>query len=251
MLMATSLVAQVVNDGAGNYRLTAAATTPRTFTIGNAFSIGGPAFSVRGDLLGAGWTTGEVFKTDAPAASSTYWRMFRGNTQYGLLYNLTGTTDFNAQALSTTGNFWLRNSLTNGLRLNSGTATASIGIYLNNPTNSYVGIGPSSGIIGTQGPWSKLHLDDGGGVITGSYRPWMKNGMYMSGNNDMMYVGQLFRSGADESDAVIAWGDNASSPAGPDHLRFLFMGAGAEGFETMRLTGDGYYGIGDFNAAGV
>ena len=73
----------------------------------------------------------------------------------------------------------------------------------------------------------------------------------MSGNDDMMYVGQLFRAGADESDAVIAWGDNASSPAGPDHLRFLFMGSGLEGFETMRLTGDGFYGIGDFNTAGV
>jgi len=73
--------------------------------------------------------TGEVFRTDAPNANSTYWRMFRGGTQYGLLYNLTGSTEFNMKALNTTGNLWLRNSLDNGIRLNSGTSLATIGIF--------------------------------------------------------------------------------------------------------------------------
>lgn len=79
----------------------------------------------------------------------------------------------------------------------------------------------------------------------------MKNGIYMSGNSDMMYVGQLFRAGADESDAVIAWGDNAAAPAGPDHLRFLFMGSGLEGQEVTRITGNGEFGVGNFDLAGV
>ncbi|MBL7951820.1 MAG: tail fiber domain-containing protein [Flavobacteriales bacterium] len=205
---------------------------------------------MRGDLLGTGNTTGEVFRTDAPTANSTYWRMFRGGTQYGLLYNLTGSNDFNAKVLPSAGNLWLRNSLDNGVRLNAGTLTATIGTY--SPSlSSFVGIGPNSGIIGTQGAWARLHLDDGGTVITGCYRPWMKNGIYMSGNNDMMYVGQLFRAGADESDAVVAWGDNAASPAGPDHLRFLFMGDGLEGQEVTRIMGNGNYGIGNFDGAGV
>ncbi|MEZ4737901.1 MAG: tail fiber domain-containing protein [Flavobacteriales bacterium] len=92
-----------------------------------------------------------------------------------------------------------------------------------------------------------MHLDNGGTVITGSYRPWMKNGIYMSGNDDMMYVGQLFRTGTDESDAVVAWGDNALSPAGPDNLRFLFMGNGDEGLEVTRVNGSGFFGIGNYN----
>jgi len=115
-------------------------------TIGNILAVPAPtqAFQVRGDLLGAG-NTGEVFKTDAPIAISTYWRMFRGGTQYGLLYNLTGSTEFNMKALSTTGNLWLRNSLDNGIRLNSGTSLATIGIYANNPTNGLWGSGRALG----------------------------------------------------------------------------------------------------------
>jgi hypothetical protein len=52
-------------------------------TIGNiAVAPVGQAFQVRGDLLGAG-NTGEVFKTDCPGASSTFWRMFSGGVAAG------------------------------------------------------------------------------------------------------------------------------------------------------------------------
>ncbi|MEZ4737902.1 MAG: hypothetical protein R2818_00720 [Flavobacteriales bacterium] len=122
------LVPAQFNILGGTHGRTNAAIT-QGVTIGNiATAPTGQAFQIRGDLLGVG-NTGEVFKTDAPGANSTYWRMFRGGTQYGLLYNLTGSTEFNVKALNTTGNLWLRNSLDNGLRLNSGTAFANIGIY--------------------------------------------------------------------------------------------------------------------------
>ncbi len=109
-----------------------------------------------------------------------------------------------------------------------------------------------AGTAANPGPFSRLHLDDTGNPLLGTYRLWMKNGIYMSGNNDMMYVGQLYRAGFDESDAVVAWGDNALAPAGPDHLRFLFMGDPAnEGLEVTRITGNGLFGIGDFNTPNV
>jgi len=41
----------------------------------------------------------------------------------------------------------------------------TIGIYANNATNSFVGIGPSAGVIGTQGAWSRLHLDNSGSLL--------------------------------------------------------------------------------------
>jgi hypothetical protein len=118
----------------------------------------------------------------------------------------------------------------------------------------FVGLSPGGSLWSTgPGPFSRLHLDDGTGLITNPYRPWMRNGISMTGNDDFMYVGQLYRAGFDESDAVIAWGDNALPPAGPDHLRFLFMGdaTDVEGTEVTRITGDGYFGIGDFDAASV
>ena len=114
--------------------------------------------------------------------------------------------------------------------------------------NGYLGLSGSptffAGTAANPGPFARLHLDDSANPLLGTYRPWMRNGIYMSGNNDMMYVGQLYRAGADESDAVVAWGDNEFAPAGPDHLRFLFTsdntGAAAgsrsqEGLEFMRM----------------
>ena len=138
------------------------------------------------------------------------------------------------------------------MRLNPRT-TVNIGSYLNNQTDGFLGLSPDGSLWNThRGPFSRLHLDDATGMVAGLWRPWMRNGVYMSGNNDMMYVGQLFRTGYDESDAVVAWGDNELSPAGPDHLRFLFMGvSNYEGREVTRITGGGFFGIGNFDAAGV
>lgn len=122
--------------------------------------------------------------------------------------------------------------------------------------NGFLGLSGNStffaGTAANPGPFSRLHLDDNANPLLGTYRLWMKNGVYMSGNNDMMYVGQLYRAGFDESDAVVAWGDNTFAPAGPDHLRFLFMGNAAnEGLEVTRITGEGKFGIGDFNTPNV
>ena len=213
--------------------------------------------NVRGDLLPALNQTGEVFRTDCLTGSATYWRMFRGGTERGRLFNTaTGSNsgDFQVQSTVNNGQLWLRNSGTDGIRLNSQIWTANPnGTVVS--TNGFVGIGAqNTGVIATQGPWSRLHLDNGGTAVASTFRPWMRNGIYMSGYDDMMYVGQLgARAGFDNCDAVIAWGDNAFPLAGPDHFRLLFMGNATdpEGLETVRLTGDGMFGIGDFNTAGV
>lgn len=67
------------------------------------------------------FTQGEVFRTDCPAANSTFWRMLRGGTSYGVLFNNTGSNDFQIQ------------SPAGSLLLNS--AGGFVGINTNSPTN--------------------------------------------------------------------------------------------------------------------
>jgi hypothetical protein len=144
---------------------------------------------------------------------------------------------------------WRTNN-TQRMRLNQNVSTAVNG-WGSTAKNGFLGLSPNGSLWDTgPGIFSRLHLDDATGVLTSTYRPWMRNGVYMSGNMDMMYVGQLFRTGDDESDAVVAWGDNKYAPAGPDHLRFIFMGSGFEGEEVTRINGDGFHGLGNFDAAG-
>ena len=60
---------------------------------------------------------------------------------------------------------------------------------------------------GAPGPYTTLHLaaaDDN--AQEAGYRPNMGNGITMTGNDDQMYVGQLF-NGLDHTDAAIVWSD--------------------------------------------
>ena len=87
-------------------------------------------------------------------------------------------------------------------------ATYTIGAFPSMTTNGFSLLSPDVDMFYTNtgpGPFSLLHLADADNNAQSlGYRPWMRNGVYMSGNNDMMYVGQLFRAGEDEHDAVVA-----------------------------------------------
>lgn len=138
----------------------------------------------------------------------------------------------------------------------------------------------------TNGPgaFTRLHLVDSVDNNPTTYaqdfgfRPWMRNGVTMTGNSDQMYIGHKYtyvdstdyESGEinDRSDAVIEWSDNPEdSPWGTDRLRFMFtndfnvaapptFGAQSlEGMEAMRIfipnDFEAHVGIGDFFRAGV
>jgi hypothetical protein len=61
---------------------------------------------------------------------------------------------------------------------------------------------------GAPGPYTGLHLAAATNNTSQSgYRSNMGNGITLTGNNDQMYVGQLFR-GLDFTDAAIVWSDN-------------------------------------------
>lgn len=92
------------------------------------------------------------------------------------------------------------------------------------PRNGFVAISPQPLFYNNPGPFSRLHLVDSvdNNVTTYAqdfgYRPWMRNGITVTGNADQMYIGHKYAykdsvdhtSGEinDRSDAVIEWSDN-------------------------------------------
>lgn len=115
---------------------------------------------------------------------------------------------------------------------------------------------------GAPGPYSLLHLAAAtNNAQQAGYRSNMGNGITLTGNNDQMYVGQLF-NGLDFTDAAIVWSDNPGEWLA-DRLTFNFTsgynsGASAgntsfRGLQTMLIQPDGngqeaYVGVGDFDA---
>ncbi|MBK7086208.1 MAG: tail fiber domain-containing protein [Flavobacteriales bacterium] len=147
--------------------------------------------------------------------------------------------------------------------------TNTINGFTNIEQNGYVGISRQPGLFNGVGPYSRLHLMDSTSNSVGvdmnavGFRRWMKNGITMTGNGDQCYIGHKYR-GADESDLVLQWSDDAEyDPYLTDRLRFIFTNdynsgatSGAtclEGLETFRIfvpsNDEAYVGIGDWNAA--
>jgi len=70
----------------------------------NGAIIGAPGTQTNGvgllvDGTNLSTPTGEVFRTDAPTASTTSWRLFRGGTEYGRLFNEAANTHFTQMRL--------------------------------------------------------------------------------------------------------------------------------------------------------
>lgn len=117
---------------------------------------------------------------------------------------------------------------------------------------------------GAPGPYSRLHLaDTPNGTQQNGYRSNMQNGVTMTGNNDQMYVGQLY-NGLDYTDAAIVWSDNPGEWLA-DRLTFNFTSGynsaatggstSFRGLQTLLIQPDAsgdeaYVGLGEFDAAG-
>lgn len=167
----------------------------------------------------------------------------------------------------TTNNFPIRYFSNNVQRmwLNSNVTNNINGQGLEN-RHGFLGLGPNytgapAGTFNGTGPISVLHIaGEGNASGTGGYRNWMRYGISLTHNNDLMFVGQRrFGTGFDVTDAVIAWADNPGSPSdfGPDNLVFNFVsgqlpsganadldGTASNGREVMRLNSNGNVGMG-------
>jgi hypothetical protein len=114
------------------------------------------------------------------------------------------------------------NNLTHMQMMQTGNSTIN---GFNIDRSGFVGLSqnPTFFTTGPQSPFSLLHLNgdnNGGNAQEIGYRSWMRHGITLTHNQDLMFVGQR-RISNDVTDAVIAWADNDIFP-GPDNLCFVF-----------------------------
>ena len=230
-------------------------TSPTSGLNGLLFRTDGDSTVLNRWQLYTGLTAGTVnekFALFVPANSNN---TFLQTTQNGhMFYNTNSTMREKMNADYTAASQYAVNGW-------NGTTIPSIN------TSGYVGIGSndilapaSAGHLWTdKGPFSLLHLNGGNyhNVQEVGFRPWMKIGMTVTSNDDLMYVGHK-KIANDVTDAVFAWSDNNSNLYGPDNMVFLFtrntgLATGADddlggwtmdGREIMRLTAIGNVGIG-------
>ncbi len=309
--------AQVYNQigSSGYWNTPAGGTAVNALSLGPLATTPFPALlQVRGDqITGTSAIQNNTFETRGDVDEQQFWRMYRGSSdashQWGRLYVTDANTNlgFNLQQVQQGGSLWLRNVRNrpngtatgqtdkiftgNGLRLIDD-APFNLNGYLTNGRCGYVAIGHTFSMDQTGMsaiPWTRLHLTHQNNVdntASGNtavwqrrlgYRPWMRNGMMITGNKDQMYVGHKYRyTGStpqgnetlDASDAVIQWADTTGSPQTTDNFRLLFTtspdgsstgGAkSVEGLELLRARPfynanneyEGYVGIGDWFANG-
>jgi hypothetical protein len=156
------------------------------------------------------------------------------------------------------------------------TQSNTINGFINRKQDGFLGISDVSTFFAPTavGPFSRIHLVDAENADTSNpinfaqvlgYRPWMRNGITMTGNSDQCYMGAKYQ-GNDTSDIVLQWSDNPDDAIyGTDRLRFLFTnrhnaahtyGARSEeGLESFRVfvpnDTTANVGIGDFHRASV
>jgi len=213
--------------------------------------------------------TGEVFRTNAPAAQNTFWRMFRGGQQIGGLFNRAndfnlriGSFQFGADIVfhsrfNNVGPF----SGTERMRISHGAIPASapqivpdLPNGLKEVTRVTISEDPSNPI---RNPLSLLHLGfsaPGPASNQGGYRTWMDVGTFTSVGSDNMYVGmrsETALSWSDDQSAIISWGNNPTGGGSADRMRFVFtsqmgttnlLSGRQDGLEIARMVSNGNVG---------
>src|SRR6218665_628611 len=149
---------------------------------------------------------------------------FSQNNIFGTLWNSPIYTETNAQLrMKLNGNF---TSLGTQYFLNSFTWNEGVN------TSGYLLLGHniplqtnSTSIFTSKGAYSLLHLNGAGTQVQElGYRPWMKTGITLTGNNDLSYIGlrPITNGVNDRTETVIAWTDNQTNIA--DEMVFRFIG---------------------------
>lgn len=196
---------------------------------------------------------GEVFRTNAPFAINTFWRMERGGFARGRIFSrATGATALDRDNFSIQADTLDITFHTQQVPVVAGMGQERVRIvgvnrtlYPANPVTTYPVNAGNVG-IGTQSPSTMLQIG-GDAANTGGFRDWMDVGTLYQQGNDNMYVG--FQAAANiQSNAVINWGNNPTN-AGPDRLLFNFtaitgqlgnlQASTAQGLEAARMVTNG------------
>jgi hypothetical protein len=198
--------------------------------------------------------TGEVFRTDAPNGANTSWRLLRGGTNYGRLFNL--SSDVHLRLDASAGDLLF---LTNGLergRFNQ-TVTQTINTYGPLDLSGFLGVGDFTGSIYSRAA-ARFHSESNSSTDDG-YRPVIGQGFLATRGETLCYTGLL---GAVNSGTI--WSQVTGSAGTPGSYRFIYTGNNGPGttdqaeqaaglelgrFEPAANLNEGYFGIGDWASA--
>ncbi len=234
------------------------------------------AFNVHGDQMTP--NTQELIRTRAGANSNGFWRMFRAGTELGRFYQTNPFNAFRVQAVQPNGAqpgmLFLENAETDGIMLRANGAQLNVNTY---PLrlDGFGSIGIKNGGTLQMPSRSRWQMVDVNGFAAGAWRPYYRNGVLFTGNNDLAYVGhRYFDEGngttpwnytLQRSDLLISAGDSSFADAFRSRIRFTYTSppaAGAatgassyNGLEFMQLWAEtnteGYLGLGDFTAGNL
>ena len=243
------------NGGGDQYLITAPplfTAAPNSVTIGTAPN-GASALVVEGGQMFT--PTGEVFRTDAPNGTNTSWRLFRGGTNYGRVFNLSTDAHFRLDASAGDLRFH-----TNGLdrgRFNQTLTGQLINGFPGLDLSGFLGVGNFTGAYSNAS--ARVHVDNAS-TLTLGYRDVIKEG-FLATRGEALYYGGIL----DGSNSGVLWSYLTGSSGTPGSFKFIYTGdnqvlgtvaSGAPGLELGRFEPDanlneGYFGIGDWTSATV
>ena len=244
------LNAQLNNPGGSGWWRTdvVGANTVNGLAVGNAAFPFNSAFEIHGDLMPT--PTGEVFRTDAPNGANTSWRLLRGGTNYGHLFNL--STDVHLRLDASAGDLRL---LTNGLergRFNQTLTGQTINTFGPLDLSGFFGVGNFNGAYPNAS--ARVHVDNTS-TLTLGYRDVIKEGFLATRGEALFYGGIL-----DGSNSGVLWSYLTGSSGTPGSFKFIYTGnntlpnvaSTANGLELARFEpatslNEGYFGIGDWH----
>ncbi len=250
-------------------------------TIGTNTANAPAALTVRGGDMATPNT--ELFRTYTPTGQNGYWSAYRNNIRIGEVYTTNPGLGFHVRAVMDNGGgiqepgiLWLENDDQDGFVIRSNDLT---GIYnttvngfpLGNRGFASLGV-RTDGTDGTLNMPSRarLHMVDVNGAAQAPWRPYFRNGVLFSGNDDMGYIGHVYHDASngstpwnytgDRSDLVISAGENSLTEEFRQRIRFTYTttpdvlategAATYGGLEFMQLfpasATEGRVGIGDF-----
>jgi hypothetical protein len=199
--------------------------------------------------------TGEVFRTDAPNGSNTSWRLLRGGTNYGRVFNL--STDAHFRLDASAGDLRFHTIGQERGRFNETLTGQTINTYGSLDLSGNLGVGTFTNAY--PHPAARVHTDRSS-AFTYGYRDVMRDGL-LATQGEKLYYGGLI----DGYDAGILWAHYSVPTGTPGAFKFIYTGdkqvsgvqaSLAPGLELGRFEPDanlneGYFGVGDWTTAGA
>ena len=276
-------------DGSGRSWLVpnaGAPAAPRSASVATGF--GPSVLNVFGDQMTPN-NNSELIRTRTTSTSNGFIKMFRLNTTPGLadvelgrIYHGNPGNQFSIQApqvntaVGGPGILYLENAETDGIMIRANGDQLNLNGY---PLrlDGFASVGKRNPGLLQMPSRSRWHMVDVNGVtVVEPWRPYYRNGVLFSGNNDMAYIGHRYLDAGngttpwnytlDRSDLLISAGENDMTDPNRQRIRFTYTttpppagaGTGAasyNGLEFMQLwpesNTEGYLGVGDFTAAGA